>query len=281
MTALLTTPGDVWAVDLTGAGEGICRTILGYRNIIPEGIDSGAAENENYPFSNVYDHSYNTEYAPVTSTTNTITISLSQAQKINYIALNSKNGADSGLSLTLEGLMVTSGVYEPICEIESFENGVPAMVYFGEDFPSRLANVLGIRIVLTYTSTPYIMTMFCGQAIVFPRTLSLGAQPGHLSNVDEVEIFNADEGLNILPSRRLARGYQLKGTINYVKMTMLETFWKEYSNHVKDVKTVFFMWNDKKPKEVIYGVQIPDRLTKPAYKTSLFSQVDFDIIGWA
>lgn len=281
MTALLTTPGDIWSVDMTGVGDGICRTILAYRNITESAIISGADEQALYPFSNSFDHSYNTEYAPADATTVTIVCSLAAASKINYISLISKNGEDSGLSLELEGLMVSSGIYEPICEISSFKNGIPSMVYFGDEHPGRFANVLAVRITLTYTSTPYIMTMFCGNAIVFPRTLSLGAQPGHLSNIDEVEIFYADEGLNIAPSRRLARGYQLKGSINYVKMTTIEQFWREYSNHVKDVKTLFLMWNDKLPEQVIYGVQIPDRLTKPAYKTSLFSQIEFDVVGWA
>lgn len=266
---------------MAGVGEGICRSILGYRNSIEDAIVSGDNADSNYPFSNSYDHSYNTEYAPVSSTTVTINCSLSGATKANYFSLISKNGASSGLSVVVNGLMASTGIYEQLCEIESFRDGIPSMVYFGGDFLGRYANVLAIQIVMTYTSKPYIMTMFCGDAIVFPRTLSLGAQPGHLSNIDEVEIFYADEGLNIAPSRRLARGYQMKGTINFVKMTMLEKFWREYSNHVNDVKTLFFLWNDKIPEQVIYGVQIPDRLTRPSYKTSLFSQVEFDIVGWA
>lgn len=274
------TPTDIWSVDLSSAGDATCKSILAYRNaLLNTASISGAQQNPSYPFANALDHSYNTEYAPVTQPT--IIVAFSQPTKANYLALISKNGRDSGLSVLIEGLMTLTGAYEPLGEISSFENGIPGMVYFGDGFSGKAASVLGLRITITYTSTPYIMSLFTGEAIVLPRTLSLGAQPGHLSNIDETAIFYTDEGLNLAPSRRLARGYQLKGSINYVKMSKIEQFWREYTDHVKDVKTLFFMWNDKLPKQVIYGVQVPDRLTKPAYKTSLFSQIDFDIVGWA
>jgi hypothetical protein len=255
--------------------EGICRAVLGYRNAIAEAVATGASEDPAYPLLAAFDHSYNTEYSPTHASTVTITFSFSGVQTINYFGVISKNAQESALSFNIELLNPATGLYEVVAGFGSMTNGVPSMAYFGSH------SALAVRVTINYTSKPYIMTMFCGEAIVFPRTLSLGAQPGHLSNIDEVEIFFADEGLNIAPSRRLPRGYQLKGAINFVKMTTIEQFWKEYSNHVKDVKTLFFMWNDKLPGEVIYGVQIPDRLTKPAYKTSLFTQVEFDIIGWA
>lgn len=255
--------------------EGICRAVLGYRNAIAEAIPTGQNEDADYPLIAAFDHAYNTEYSPSVPTSVTMTFSFSAVRTINYFAVISKNAQESALSFSIEILNPTTGLYEVVAGFGSMTNGVPSMAYFGDH------SALAVRVTMMYSSKPYIMTMFCGEAIVFPRPLSLGAQPGHLSNIDEVEIFYADEGLNIAPSRRLARGYQLKGTINYVKMTTIEQFWKEYADYVKDIKTLFFMWNDKLPNQVIYGVQVPDRLTKPSYKTSLFSQVDFDIVGWA
>lgn len=266
---------SVYVVDDTLEVQGMCRSVLGYRNAIADAIASGAAEDSEYPLVGAFDHSYETEYSPVSSSSVEIIFSFSGITELNYFAVISKNAQESGVSFTVEVLRSDTGLYEEVAGFGSMTNGVPAMVYFGE------YSALAVKVTMDYTAKPYIMTMFCGKAIVFPRTLSIGAQPGHLSNIDEVEIFNADEGLNIAPSRRLARGYQMKGSINFVKMTIIEEFWREYANHVKDVKTLFFMWNDKLPGQVIYGVQIPDRLTKPSYKTSLFSQVEFDIIGWA
>lgn len=266
---------SVYIVDDSIDVPGICRSVLGYRNAIADAIASGDAADSLYPLSNAFDHSYNTEYSPIPSSSVEIVFSFSGATTINYFGVISKNAQESALSFIVEVLRSDTGLYEQVSGFGSMTNGVPSMAYFGD------YSALAVRITMDYTAKPYIMSMFCGQAIVFPRTLSLGAQPGHLSNIDEVEIFYADEGLNIAPSRRLARGYQLKGSINYVKMTTIDEFWKEYSDYVKDVKTLFFMWNDKLPSQVIYGVQIPDRLTKPAYKTSLFSQIEFDIVGWA
>lgn len=266
---------SVYIVDDSVQPAGICRSILGYRNAIADAIATGADEDPAYPLLSAFDHSYNTEYSPLDSSSVTIVFSFSAPRTINYFGAISKNAQESGLSFNVETLNPATGIYEVATGFGSMTDGVPGMAYFGNK------QALAVRVTISYTSKPYIMTMFCGEAIVFPRTLSLGAQPGHLSNIDEVEIFYADEGLNIAPSRRLARGYQLKGSINYVKMTIIEEFWKEYANHVKDIKTLFFMWNDAIPNQVIYGVQVPDRLTKPSYKTSLFSQVDFDIVGWA
>lgn len=266
---------SVYIVDDSIQQDGICRTVLAYRNALEGAAYTGGPALENYPLLGAFDHSYNKEYAPEDPNQAVLTFFFSTPKTINYFAVISKNAQESGVSFTVEVLSATTGIYEEVAGFGSMTNGVPSMSYFGN------YSALAVRVTLDYTSTPYIMSMFCGEAIVFPRTLSLGAQPGHLSNIDEVEIFYADEGLNIAPSRRLARGYQLKGSINYVKMTTVEQFWREYSNHVKDVKTLFLMWNDKLPEQVIYGVQIPDRLTKPAYKTSLFSQIEFDVVGWA
>lgn len=266
---------DVFIVDDSIQTASLCRTVLGYRNAIADAIPTGFFNDDEYPLVAAFDHSYATEYAPTEASSVVIAFSFSGVTTVNYFAVISKNAQESGLSFNVEVLNPATGLYESVSGFGSMTNGIPAMAYFGNH------SALAVRVTINYTSRPYIMTMFCGEAIVFPRTLSLGAQPGHLSNIDEVEIFYPDEGLNIAPSRRLARGYQLKGTINYVKMTYIEQFWREYSDHVKDVKTLFFMWNDKLPDQVIYGVQIPDRLTQPKYKTSLFSQVDFDIIGWA
>jgi len=264
----------VYIVDDLVQPVGLCRTVLAYRNAL-DGVYSSAPALGNFPIENAFDHSYMSEFAPSGVTQTVTNFYFSGPTVINYFAAISKNAQESALSFTVEILNSATGLYQNVTGFGSMKNGVPAMSYFGN------YSALAVRITINYTSTPYIMSMFCGEAIVFPRSLSLGAQPGHMGNIDEVEIFHADEGLNIAPSRRLVRGYQAKGKINYVKMSLLETFWREYADHVKSVKTLFFMWSDQKPDQIIYGVQIPDRLTKPEYKTSLFSSVDFEIIGWA
>jgi hypothetical protein len=275
---------DVFIVNTENTVSSFCKTILGYRCAISENNAIPVYQDNNYPLKNAFDGYYSTEYSPdvVASPTSTIlTFSFSVVEKINYFGIISKNAEESGLNIIVEVYRSTSMAYEQVSGFGSITNGVPVMVYFGDDFAAGYASCVSVRVTINYTSKPYIMAMACGEAIVFPRTFSLGAQPAHLSPIDEVELFYSDEGLNLAPSRRLTRGFQFKGSIGYVKISLIETFWREYSNHVIDIKPFFLMWNNNLAGEVIYGVQNPDRLTKPAYKTNLFSSIEFEVVGWA
>lgn len=275
----------VFVVNNTGqVGGSTCRAILGYRNLLSDLIVSGQTEDPDYPAENAFDYSYNTEYSPdLTFAPSSVSMvfSLSSVEQIDYFMIISKNAQESQLSVVVEAFIPDEGDYVQVAVFGSLTNGVPAMVYFGQDFDQGYASAISIRVTFNYVSKPYIMSMMCGKAIVFPRTFSLGFQPASTANMDEVRMFNTDEGLNIVSGRRLKRGYQAKGSINYVRMSTVKAFWKEFTEHVLDSKPFCLMWNDTAPTDVVYGVQNPDRHTKPTYKTSLFTQIDFDIIGWA
>lgn len=257
-----------------------CRSVLGFRNALTDAIAAVSADPD-YPITNALDNSYHTEFAPSASTTCIMNFYFSSVSLLNYFSICSKNAADSGLSVIVEAFSASTGSFLTVAGFGSMTNGKPVMVYFGDLYSTGYADAIQLKVTLTYTSKPYIMTMMCGKAIVFPRTMSTGFQPSFAAYLDEVEQFYADDGLNMTIGRRLARGKQLKGTINYVKMSTLKDFWDEYANHVLNSKTISLLWNTKMPDECIYGVQVPDRLTKPTYKNSLFAQVDFEVIGWS
>lgn len=278
----------VYVVDTSvSPADNPCRTVLGYRNVLSTTISNnvlGVDDDSDYPLSLALDYSYSSEYSPnlTTHPTSVTTIySFSSVQQLNYFMLISKNAQASGLSVLVEVLRMETGLYETVAAFGSMTDGKPVMVYFGSNYSAGYINALKVRTTLTYTAKPYIMTIMCGNGIVFPRTFSTGFQPSFAAYLDEVEQFNADDGLNITIGRRLTRGKQLKGTINYVKMTTIKTFWDEFANHVLNVKPVCMLWNTSLPDECIYGVQVPDRLTKPAYKNSNFASIDFEIIGWS
>lgn len=275
----------VFVVNNSGqVGSPTCRTILGYRNLLPNAIASGSGvsgQDPDHPLSMALDHSYNTEYSVSNASSAVIVFSFSSLQPVDYFMLISKNAQESQLSVKVEAYIPEDGDYVELGGFGSISDGVPVMIYFGDEFDPGFAASASIRITLTFTSKPYIMSMMCGKAVVFPRTMSLGFQPGATASMDEVRAFNADEGLNVVTSRRLRRGKQARGSINYVRMKMARQFWPEYMDHVLDSKPVCLMWNDKEPTDVIYGIQNPDRLTKLSYKTNMFTQIDFDIIGWA
>lgn len=271
----------VFVVDNSDQVQASCKTILGYRDLLRDSVVSGTGysdEDPDYPVDNILDDSYYTEYSPDLAdrpTTCQLIFTFAGPKTVNYFMLCSKNAQSSGLSVTIEVYDVDVGAYENVGGFGSMTNGVPVMKYFDD------ISALSIRVTFDYSAKPYIMSMMAGEAIVFPRTFSLGAQPASMAYLDEVEQFDADEGLNIVNGRRLSRGKQLKGSINYVSMDLVRSFWDEYANHVLNSKPFCVMWNDNIPSDVIYGIQNPRNLTKPSYKTSLFSQIDFEVLGWA
>lgn len=273
----------VFVVDTSTQEGSICRTVLGYRNALNANIFSGYADAD-YPASLMFDDSYHTEFSPdltIDPTSQEIIFYFSGVEQLNYFMINSKNASSCGLSVNVEAYLASTGAYETVAGFGSMTDGKPVMVYFGGLFASGYADAIRLRVTLTYSSKPYIMTMMCGSGIVFPRTFSLGFQPPYAAYLDEVEQFEADDGLNVTAGRRLARGKQLKGSINFVRMTTIKEFWNEFANHVLDSKTLCMLWNTELPDEAIYGIQNPTTLTKPSYKNPLFGQLDFEVAGWA
>jgi hypothetical protein len=228
-----------------------------------------------------FDDSYHTEFSPMEPSSSQYDFYFSSLQDLNYFSICSKNAGQSGLNVSVLVFRGSTASYYTVASFGSMTDGKPVMVYFGDLFTSGYADALRLRVVLTYTSKPYIMSMMCGKGIVFPRTMSTGFQPAFAAYLDEVEQFYADDGLNMVAGRRLAKGKQLRGSINFVKMSTLKEFWDEYTNHVLNSKPVSLLWNTKMPDECIYGLQVPDRHTKPTYKNSQYSQIDFEVIGWA
>lgn len=276
-----------FVVDPSLSTSGTCKAVLGFRSFLTAATASGTGitnQDADYPIELALDASYSTEYSPDLSaqpTTCQIVFTPGGTVKANYFTIISKNATSAGLSVQVEVLRASTGLYETVAGFGSMTDGLPVMAYFGEDETGNYINVTAVRITLTYTSKPYIMSMMCGEAIVMPRTMSIGFQPAHMAYLDEVRQFNADEGLNLVSSRRLTRGKQLDGKINYIRMDVVESFWDEYANHVLNSYPVSMMWNTDRPDEVIYGVQDPRRLTKPKYKNNMFTEIDFDIVGWA
>lgn len=271
----------------TAISEGTCRSILGFRNALNVSIADAstiAFSDSAYPLDNLFDYSYNSEFSPdltVNATSMELIFNFSSSTPLSYFGINSKNAQASGLSVTVEIIRIETGVYETVAGFGSMTDGKPVMIYFGSDYDSGYANAISAKITLSYSSKPYIMSMNLGKAIAFPRSFSTGFQPAHMAYLDQVEQFYSDDGFNLVIGRRLSKGKQLKGTINFVKMTTLNDFWLEYANHVLNSKPFFLMWNNTRSEEVIYGAQNPDNLTKPAYKNSSFSAIDFDVVGWA
>lgn len=266
---------NILVVDNTGQSGGAAdfceNSAFLFNTVLPSSSVSGANEDPDYPFDNCTDFPDNTKYSPLPSS-GTVIIEFNQgaAQKINAFGLAIHNAQSAGLYAKLENWNGTG--WDLITEFTSLKDNKPFMHVFDELETRRQ------RLTLTFTSKLYIGTIFIGKAIVGLSTPSLGFQPAKFAPLDEVEQFTT-EGNNTVMGRRIARGWQAKGSFDYVTFDRLDEFYQDFQNWVLDSKPLFFKWSNLRD-EVVFGRQNPDRLTKPTYKTPLHSTIEFEINGY-
>lgn len=259
----------------TLGANNICRAVLGFRNLLStESVTLGDPD-PNYPLELAYDFRTNTEYSPAISSGSVqILITNSDLQSVNYFGIFSKNAGDCGLSVTIEILNQLTGLYEIVGTISNFKNAKPEMVYWKDK------TTYSQRITLSFTSKCFISTISLGKAIVFSRTVSTGYQPARNASLDEVSNFST-EGNDFVQGRRISNGFQEKAPVNYQTYGFVDLWWTEFMNHVLDSKPLFFMANNQKPENCVFGLQNPQSLTKPSFKNKQHCDLDFEIRGWA
>jgi hypothetical protein len=266
---------NVFVVSTAQAGVNRCKAILGYKNLFETSALTGYAQDANYPIELAYDYKTNTEYSPsATSGSVVIVLSQSTANTPNYFGIFSKNANAANLSVQVEVMNIATGLYEIVGTRGSFADGAPQMIYW-DGFSS-----LSQRITIYFDAKVYISAMHIGEAVVFGQTVSVGYQPGQMTSLDSVSNFTTD-GNNFVQGRRVTNGNQEKAPINFQRMDWLRTWWPEFMNHALDSKPIFFMANNQNQDYCFYGLQNPSSLTRPDYKSSTFSDLDFEINGWA
>lgn len=253
----------------------LCRAILAYDNILPSSSVTPSSVDSKYPMVLAYDFKTNTEYSPlITSGSVTINIAQSSPSNINYFGLFSKNAGTCGLSFVVEVMDYTTGLYVNVGSRSSFKNAAPQMLSFNSIFSSAQ------RITISFTSKCYIASLSLGEAVVFSRTVSSGYQPARNASLDEVSNFTTD-GNNFVQGRRLVNGYQEIAPINYQRYDFIDEWYRDFMDHVLDSKPIFFMANNRKPLNCIYGLQNPKTLPKPKYKNWAHTDIELEINGWA
>jgi len=253
----------------------LCKALLGYSNLLTVSSSSASSEDPAYPFSLAYDFKTNTEYSPaITSGSVVINIYNSSLLPTNYLGIFSKNAQDCNLSVKVELLNSTTGLYDEVGFRGSFGNAKPQMIYWPEQ------SSIAMRVTLYFDSKCYIASLSIGQGILFSRTVSVGYQPGRNASTDEVSNFSTD-GNNFIQGRRIKNGFEEKAPINYVEYSFIDDWWTYFMNHVLDSKPVFFMANNQIQTNCVYGLQNPATLTKPNYKNSHHTDIELEIRGWA
>jgi len=265
---------NVFVVNNLSPTSHLCTAVLGFRNVI-NGAQYIGSEDPLYPFANAFDNKTNTEYSPfITSGTVIIEFSQSAPTSISYFALFCKNSGQCNLSFEYEVLNVNTGNYESVGTRSAFGNAKPQMISFDPILSSAQ------RLTIGFDSKCYIANIATGAAINFGRTVSQGFQVGRNASLDEVASFST-EGNNFIQGRRLFNGYQEKASLAFLNYDEVDVWWSEYMNHVLNSKPLFFMANNQKQNNVVFGLQSPNNLTKPSYKNSFDTDLEFDIQGWA
>lgn len=257
-------------------------TLFGYQTILPDSTITGTPVVQ-YPIQQALDYRDNTEFAPTfvnSSTEHVYEFQQGTIGKADYFGILSRNGGTAGLRVKVEVFDMDEQQYVEVLDMSTFKNGKPELVYFGHLASGGAFSTMNQRITIQSTERVYITAMYCGKGLLFLHPPSLGFTPAHTSPMDIVENF-VTEGNNFTIGRRIPKGFQTKGVINFIEWDFIDTHWPPFQQHVLNSRPLFFAWSDRKPKQVIYGLQNPQTLSKPTYATSFHGSLDFEINGYA
>lgn len=254
-------------------------SVLGFDTVFP-GSQITGTEDPSYPVLNALDYRDNTEFAPNGTGSQQFVFQQGSIGKISYFAFHSKNAEDANLTISVEIFDMDINEYVQVATITNNKNNKPRLAYFGDMKDQGYFESIRQRITITSTNKPYITSMHCGHAIMFPYTPSLGFQPGHVGLMDEVESFKT-EGNNFIQGRTISRGRQARGSINYVSFDLVDDRWEAFQRHVLSSKPLYWMWNSDRPTQIVYGLQNPNNVSRPAYVTSFHANIDIEINGYA
>lgn len=249
-----------------------CYSVLGFRTIIPTSTIVGANEDPDYPFANCLDYRDNTLYSPnINSGTVQIEIRQATSQVVNYLGFAIHNSQSAGLSGSFEYWDGQQWVF-----VFDF-NGLTDDKTFVSEF--SIPSAVRFRLTLNFTSKLYIGAIYLGEAILMPSTPDTGFQPGNYGWLDDVTQFTTD-GNNFIIGRRESKGMETKGKFSYLSWDFISPWYLEYQNHVLDSKPIFLKWENL-GQDSFFGVQKPDRMTRPTYKTGLHTDINFEMVGRA
>lgn len=249
-----------------------CRSLLGFRSVLPTSSITGDNSDPIYPISNMLDYRDNTQYSPnETFGTITITFEQSSESEIDYIGLGIHNGLTAGMTLRLE--VQIGGNWQQVATISPSKDNKTECEYFNP------VSCLRQRVIITYSNKLFIGALQIGKAWVFKRTPNIGFRPANWGSVDRVKGFRANTGQFII-GRRKEVGYSQSGEFSFIETDDMNANYIEYMNHVKDSKPFFMKWLVSK-NESVYGQHPnPNGLRAPEYTNSFYSTFNFDIVGY-
>tara|TARA_R110002073_G_scaffold133936_4_gene281446 strand:- start:3193 stop:4017 length:825 start_codon:yes stop_codon:yes gene_type:complete len=254
------------------SGSGVCKSILGFRSVLPTSTVTGDNEDAQYPFINSLDYRDNTQYSPSIES-GSVTIEFRQAANVelDYLGIAIHNGKTAGLTGFLE--LLINGVWTVVANFTPLGDLKTICEKFDLQSSQRQ------RLTLNFTSKLYIGTIYLGKSWQFSRMPNEGFTPANSNNIDEVVGFQSNTGQFII-SRRKQVGYAQSGAFDFIAFDEINVEYIDYMNHVKDGKPFFMKW-DVNVNQNIFGQHAsPNNLRAPSYTSANTATFDFEMVGY-
>lgn len=256
-------------------------SILGFRTVLPGSTVTGDNDDADYPIENALDYRDNTEFSPESfSGGQEFIFEQATLGEVDYVGVLSKNADDCELEILVEIYDHAIDDYVTVGTMTDFANGKPKILYFGDAPAQGYYDTLRQRITITSTSKAYITALYVGRSVIFPYTPSLGFIPAHLNPQDEVESFRTHGNCRPI-GRRIPNGKTAKGSINFIPMTDIDSYWPDYQEHALNSLPLFFVWSNGQMNQAVFGWQDVRTLAKPSFITSFHGHLEFEINGYS
>lgn len=263
---------NVFVLGGSGSSGGVCKSILGFRSILPTSTIIDADEDAQYPFANALDYRDNTQYSPSIES-GSVTIEFRQAAdvELDYLGIAIHNGKAAGLTGFLE--LLINGAWTVVANFTPLGDLKTICEKFDLQSSQRQ------RLTLNFTSKLYIGTIYLGKSWQFSRMPNEGFTPANSNNIDEVVGFQSNTGQFII-SRRKQVGYAQSGSFDFIAFDEINVEYIDYMNHVKDGKPFFMKW-DVNVNQNIFGQHAsPNNLRAPSYTSANTATFDFEMVGY-
>ncbi len=263
---------NVFVFGGSGSSGGVCKSILGFRSVLPTSTVTGDSEDTQYPFVNALDYRDNTQYSPSIES-GSVTIEFRQAAdvELDYLGIAIHNGKAAGLTGFLE--LLINGVWTVVANFTPLGDLKTICEKFDLQSSQRQ------RLTLNFTSKLYIGTIYLGKSWQFSRMPNEGFTPANSNNIDEVVGFQSNTGQFII-SRRKQVGYAQSGSFDFIAFDEINVEYIDYMNHVKDGKPFFMKW-DVNVNQNIFGQHArPNNLRAPSYTSANTATFDFEMVGY-
>jgi len=263
---------NVFVLGGDSSSGGVCKSILGFRSVLPTSTVTGDSEDTQYPFVNALDYRDNTQYSPSIES-GSVTIEFRQAAdvELDYLGIAIHNGKAAGLTGFLE--LLINGVWTVVANFTPLGDLKTICERFDLQSSQRQ------RLTLNFTSKLYIGTIYLGKSWQFSRMPNEGFTPANSNNIDEVVGFQSNTGQFII-SRRKQVGYAQSGSFDFIAFDEINVEYIDYMNHVKDGKPFFMKWDINVNQNIFGQHASPNNLRAPSYTSANTATFDFEMVGY-